>query len=191
LTTLFENATISTVAAHNVPAIDAPAAPRKKQGWLPLLTVLFLISYGLMTMLIVEQGATIESQRALIRELLRDSTELSAMRKAQQDKPVVDAQQNIPTAAVRTQAPATRTPTSQTPSTQVPSAQAPTTQTPSTQAPLTQIPSTQAPATPTPSSQAAQQHRTRTQTEKQKPQFQMPSKPALDLVDDPRNLNVT
>ena len=37
-----------------------------------------MISYGLMTMLIVEQGQTIESQRALIRELFRDSTELSA-----------------------------------------------------------------------------------------------------------------
>lgn len=52
--------------------------PRKKRGWLPLLTILFMFSYGLMTMLIVEQGQTIESQRALIRELFRDSTELSA-----------------------------------------------------------------------------------------------------------------
>jgi hypothetical protein len=57
--------------------IDAPA-PRKRHSLLPLLTVLFLISYGLMTMLIVEQGSTIESQRALIRELFRDSQELSA-----------------------------------------------------------------------------------------------------------------
>ena len=64
-----------------------PVAP-KKHGWLPLLTVLFLISYGLMTMLIVEQGRTIESQRALIRELFRDSTELSAVKmKAVQDAP--------------------------------------------------------------------------------------------------------
>lgn len=57
--------------------IDAPTPP-KKRSLLPLLTVLFLISYGLMTMLIVEQGSTIESQRALIRELFRDSQELSA-----------------------------------------------------------------------------------------------------------------
>lgn len=57
--------------------IDAPT-PRKQHSLLPLLTVLFLISYGLMTMLIVEQGSTIESQRALIRELFRDSQELSA-----------------------------------------------------------------------------------------------------------------
>ena len=35
-------------------------------------------SYALMTMLIVEQGHTIESKCALIRELLTDSKELSA-----------------------------------------------------------------------------------------------------------------
>ena len=34
---------------------EVPVTPRKKYGWLPVLTVLFLISYGLMTMLIVEQ----------------------------------------------------------------------------------------------------------------------------------------
>ena len=38
-------------------------------------------------MLIIEQGATIESQRALIRELFRDSSELSAVKmKAQMEK---------------------------------------------------------------------------------------------------------
>jgi hypothetical protein len=52
----------------------------KKHGWLPLLTVLFLLSYGLMTMLIVEQGRTIESQRALIHELFQDSNKISAVR---------------------------------------------------------------------------------------------------------------
>ena len=47
---------------------------------LPLLTALFLISYGLMTLLIVEQGSTIQSQRTLIQQLLGDSTELSALK---------------------------------------------------------------------------------------------------------------
>ncbi len=154
MTTLFENAA--------VPPIDAPTA-RKKHGWLPLLTVLFLISYGLMTMLIVEQGATIESQRTLIRELFRDSTELSAMKKAQQNTNVADVQHHRQTPSAKTQAPVT-------------------------QYPSTQAPSTQAPTKQAPSSQAAQQHRTKNQTAKQKPQFQMPSKPALDLVDDPRTV---
>ena len=47
---------------------------------LPILTVLFLLSYGLMTLLIVEQGSTIQSQRAMIQLLLGDSSELFAMK---------------------------------------------------------------------------------------------------------------
>lgn len=173
MTTLLETAAIPTAASTVATATAAPAAPRKR-GWLPLLTVLFLISYGLMTMLIVEQGATIESQRALLRELYRDSEELSALRmKAQQEKAVADAQRHG-------QSSKTQTPVTQNPSAQIPS----------TQTPSTQTQSTQAPASTTPSSQAAQQHRTKNQNEKQKPQFQMPTKPASDLIDDPRNLNV-
>jgi hypothetical protein len=179
VTILLETVSAPTVATV-APAIDAPAAPpatQKKRGWLPVLTVLFLISYGLMTMLIVEQGATIESQRALLRELYRDSEELSALRaKSQQEKTVADSQNHTPTAKSKI---------SVTPLPQVPTAQIPSTQTPSTQ-----TPSTQTPASATPSSQAAQQHRTKNQTEKQKPEFQMPTKPASDLIDDPRNLNV-
>jgi hypothetical protein len=115
LTTLF-----ATNAVPTVHAIDAPAAP-KKHGWLPLLSVLFLISYGLMTMLIVEQGRTIDSQRALIRELFRDSTELSAVKtKAQQDR--------AQALSAQTQAPSTQAPEIQYPSTQAPTSQAPSSQ---------------------------------------------------------------
>jgi hypothetical protein len=150
VTTLFGNTAVPSVAAADT------AGPRKNRGWLPLLTVLFLISYGLMTMLIVEQGATIESQRALIRELFRDSTELSAVKKALQDKNVVQAQHN--------------------PSVKM---QSPVTQNPSTQVPSAHVPMNQAP-----SSQAAQQRPIHKQA--QKPQFQMPSRPASDLADDRR-----
>ncbi len=65
---------------------------------LPILTALFLISYGLMTLLIVEQGSTIQSQRTLIRQLLGDSSELAAMKaksiqqKAQTPQPPADKQ---------------------------------------------------------------------------------------------------
>jgi hypothetical protein len=70
--------------------LNPAAEPRKKHGWLPVLTVLFLISYALMTMLIVEQGRTIDSQRVLIHELFRDSQELSAVKqKAQEEQPQV------------------------------------------------------------------------------------------------------
>ena len=115
------------------PATDSVAP--KKRGWLPLLTVLFLISYGIMTMLIVEQGQTIESQRALIRELFRDSTELSAVR--------MQANQANKDAAAAT-----------TGHSQAPAAKSPAT-----------TPSTQAPTRNTPSSQAVPQQRTQKQNQ--------------------------
>lgn len=143
---------------------EAPIAP-KKLSLLPLLTVLFLLSYGLMTLLIVEQGATIESQRGLIKEMLHDSVELSAMKgKAIQDKYLADSQHRA-----RTQA------------------QAPLTQAPSTQAPSTQTPSTQMPMTEAPSTQVAPSHNARNEAGKvQKPRFQAPARPASDLADERR-----
>jgi len=47
---------------------------------LPLLVILFVVSYGLLTMLVFEQGKTIESQRSLIREMLKDSTQLATLK---------------------------------------------------------------------------------------------------------------
>ena len=47
---------------------------------LPILVVLFIFSYALLTMLVFEQGKTIESQRGLIREMLKDSTQLAALK---------------------------------------------------------------------------------------------------------------
>jgi len=47
---------------------------------LPLLTVLFLISYGLMVLLVVEQNRTIASQHWLITELMSDSKELMSLK---------------------------------------------------------------------------------------------------------------
>jgi hypothetical protein len=159
LTTLFGNTGFTTAAP-----IDAQP-PRKKLGWLPLLTVLFCVSYTLMTMLIVEQGATIESQRVLIRELFRDSSELTASKmRAQHDKNVAGKQHS-----------------------QVPKTQSPVTRTPSSQDPSTQYPSTQA-QNQAPSSQAAPQHRTHNPASKRAPKFQMPSRPAADLSDDRRAL---
>lgn len=160
MTTLFGNTEVQSVT---------PTVPQKR-GWLPLLTVLFLLSYGLMTMLIVEQGSTIESQRALIRDLLRDSTELwTAKGKAVVEKNRTEAQRRAQTPSARTQAPLTHDPGVQTPSTQTPSSQASSTQGPSPQA-TTQ---SRAPSHP---------------GKAQKPQLQRPSRPASDLADDRRAL---
>ncbi len=47
---------------------------------MPLLVLLFIVSYGILTALVFEQGRTIESQRGLIREMLKDSTQLAALK---------------------------------------------------------------------------------------------------------------
>ncbi|MFZ0480623.1 MAG: hypothetical protein WAL71_15900 [Terriglobales bacterium] len=47
---------------------------------LPILIVLFVISYAILTLLVVEQGRVIESQRSLIREMLKDSNQLAALK---------------------------------------------------------------------------------------------------------------
>jgi hypothetical protein len=44
------------------------------------LSLLFLFLYVLLSMLVIEQGRTIESQKQLIRELFHDSQQLNAMR---------------------------------------------------------------------------------------------------------------
>ncbi len=54
--------------------------PKPKHSLLPVLVVLFIASYGLMTMLIVEQGRTIDTQRFLIGQLFTDSNQLNALK---------------------------------------------------------------------------------------------------------------
>jgi len=138
------------------------AVPKKKRTLLPLLTVVFLFSYGLMTMLIVEQGSVIQSQRNLIKVLSRDSTELWSMR----GKAIADQQ------AARRKLQG--------------DAPAPSVQTPSTKTPSTQTPSAQIPPTPTPSTQGARQHSQSHLGRSAKPQH--PPVPASDLVDQRRAL---
>jgi hypothetical protein len=138
--------------------------PKKKLTLLPLLTVLFVFSYGLMTVLIIEQGSVIQTQRNLIKVLGRDSTELwSARGKA------IGDQQTAQTPGPA-QAPSTR---KQTPD-----------QAPSSKAPLSQAPSTQAPSTQAP------QRRSPSRTGKiAKPYPELPPVPASDLSDRRRALN--
>lgn len=149
-----------TILFGNTSTQPAPTATPQKHGWLPLLTVLFLISYGLMTLLIVEQGTTIANQRALIRDLFRDSAELSALK----------ARAAGANAAQRS---------GQTKKNSL-------TQDPAVQPPSTQPQSgTQS---KNPSSQAVPQHRAQTHGSAPKPQIQIPSRPASDLADERRSL---
>ena len=52
----------------------------RSSGMLPLLIVLFVFSYAILTLLVVEQGRTIESQRFLIREMVKDSNQLAVLK---------------------------------------------------------------------------------------------------------------
>jgi len=81
-------------------------APRKtsRTALLPLLIVLFLVSYGILATLVLEQGRTIESQRGLLREMLKDSTQLATLKsklanaeaKRSQDKAATPAEPKEP-----------------------------------------------------------------------------------------------
>jgi hypothetical protein len=66
-------------------------AGKRKRALLPLLVVLFVISYGLLTLLVVEQNKTISSQRTLIHLLFKDSLHLSALKKAERQKAHAEA----------------------------------------------------------------------------------------------------
>jgi hypothetical protein len=59
---------------------ECTKATSRPTGVLPLLVILFIVSYGILTMLVFEQGQTIESQRSLIREMLKDSPQLAALK---------------------------------------------------------------------------------------------------------------
>jgi cytoskeletal protein RodZ len=65
---------------------------KSKSSLLPLLIVLFVVSYGLMVMLVIEQSNTITNQRWLIRQLFADSSELSSMKAKSIQKQNAEAQ---------------------------------------------------------------------------------------------------
>jgi cytoskeletal protein RodZ len=92
------------------------AAEKKKRSLLPLLTVLFVFSYGLMTLLIVVQASAIEQQRTLIKALMVDSAQLWAQRgRAISENQFAKTQQQAGQAA---HAPSKNAPSPQTPQAQ-------------------------------------------------------------------------
>jgi hypothetical protein len=97
---------------------------------LPVLVVLFLVSYGLMTLLIMEQNSTIQSQRTLIQQLLGDSKELAVMKgQAVRTEALSRQAQDKNQAQTSAQAPSTQAPSTITPGSQAaPSGKTPTNQ---------------------------------------------------------------
>jgi hypothetical protein len=72
--------------------LDEAVVVKPRNTLLPILTVLFLISYGLLTMLVVEQSRTIDNQRGLIRDLFQDSAQLTTLKGKAVQKQNADAQ---------------------------------------------------------------------------------------------------
>lgn len=75
-----------------VPMPSVSPKPKSKHSMLPVFVALFLISYGLMAVLVVEQGRTIDNQRSLIRSLFSDSTQLSQLKGKASQKQRAEAQ---------------------------------------------------------------------------------------------------
>jgi outer membrane biosynthesis protein TonB len=69
-----------TPSLSGKPILDANPGPKPSASSLPILVVLFVISYSLLTLLVFEQGRTIQSQRALIQSLFQDSAELNHLK---------------------------------------------------------------------------------------------------------------
>ena len=61
--------------------VNAATKRKRKLTALPLLVVLFVVSYFLLTKLVIEQDKTIDSQLSLIHTLFKDNVYLSALRK--------------------------------------------------------------------------------------------------------------
>ena len=76
-----------------------PRSTKRPVAILPFLVILFIVSYGILTLLVFEQGKTIESQRVLIREMLKDSTQLAALKDkiARDDSKRVHGKASAPT----------------------------------------------------------------------------------------------
>lgn len=61
-------------------AVSSENASKSRPTLLPILIVLFIASYTILTMLVIEQGRTIEAQRGLLRDMLKDSAQLAQLK---------------------------------------------------------------------------------------------------------------
>ena len=143
------------------------ATGKRKHKLLPLLVVLFVISYGLLTTLVVEQNKTIASQRTLIHLLFKDSLHLSALRKAERQK--AHAAQGIPASDLQ-------------PNMKAPSEKIPVIQVPQEQVPQEQVQQEKGPSAQVPSVKPKQQNGG-SNDHKQKAQKKTPNRPPAEVTD--------
>src|SRR5713101_7257729 len=106
------------------PTQNVAVAPKPRHTMLPLLVVLFLISYVLLTTLVVMQDRTIDSQRSLIHLLFSDNLRLVATKVGLHRDQATGSNQNTATGRVPKQTSSSQVSAAQTPSAQVPVIQA-------------------------------------------------------------------
>src|SRR5258705_9819395 len=99
---------------------NAAVATKPRHTMVPLLVVLFLISYVLLTTLVVLQDRTIDSQRGLIHLLFKDNLRLVATKIGLHKNQVAPANQSTGQNSVPSQTPSAQVPSAQVPSKQVP-----------------------------------------------------------------------
>lgn len=105
---------------------NAATKRKRKLTALPLLVVLFVISYVLLTKLVIEQDRTIDSQRSMIHMLFKDNTYLSRLHKNAAAKKAKSQDSQL-----QAQDPASQNPASERASNQESNSQVPLTQVPS------------------------------------------------------------
>jgi hypothetical protein len=170
------------------PTQNAAVALKPRQTMLPLLVALFLISYGLLTTLVVLQDRTIDSQRGLIHLLFKDNLRLVASKIGSHRDTVAHSNPGMAPDSVQSQTPSAQIPSSQVPSTPVPSTPVPSTQVSSKQVPARQSPSIQVPSVPTPSTQvpvieAKPEAGAKAGQKSRKAQKALPSRPPVEVTD--------
>ena len=111
---------------------NAATKRKRKLTALPLLVVLFVISYLLLTKLVIEQDKTIDSQRSMIHMLFKDNTYLSRLHKhagALSKKPKSQEDSQLQGQNPASQNPASESASNQESSSQIPLAQVPSSKT--------------------------------------------------------------
>ena len=151
-------------------AVKPSGMSRRKRSLLPLLVILFLISYGMLTKLVLEQDRAIDSQRTLIHLLFKDNLHLSALKKAQGHD---QSKASQGTSGSSVQSPSSKISVTQIPPTQVPSVKGPSTQASSEKGPLAQVPS----------GKTREQNSAKTDRKSGKAQKPAPNRPPAELTD--------
>jgi competence protein ComGC len=146
--------------------VNAATKRKRKLTALSLLVVLFVISYLLLTKLVIEQDKTIDSQRSLIHMLFKDNAYLGTLRKhagesSRKSKTRGNSQPQAGIAASQSSA-------SENPSSHVSS--------------LAEIPLTQIPVIQVPSSKVGPQANAKTNRKARKAEKTLPA-PPVELTD--------